>query len=88
MFIIYLSFIVCKGRISHLDKFKVKPEAHEKLLMKEIAWGIKDTFFKNKVVSSANWDILSTFLKIMYFRSYLPRVPILVEGTVYIYTKR
>ncbi len=67
MFIIYLSFIVCKGRISHLDKFKVKPEAHEKLLMKEIAWGIKDTFFKNKVVSSANWDILSTFLKIMYF---------------------
>ncbi len=45
MFIIYLSFIVCKGRISHLDTFKVKAEALEQLLMKEIAWGIKYTFF-------------------------------------------
>ncbi len=44
MFVIYLSFIVCKERISRLDKFKVKPEALENVLMKEIAWGIKDTF--------------------------------------------
>ncbi len=62
---IYLSFKVCTGRISHLDQFKVKPEALEKLLMKEIAWGIKDMFFKNKVESSANWDILSTLSKML-----------------------
>lgn len=39
--LIILSFKLCKGRISHLDKFRVRPEALEKILMKEIAVGIR-----------------------------------------------
>ncbi len=73
---------MCKGRISHLDTFKVKPEALENVLMKEIAWGIKDTFFKIKVVSSANWDILSTLSKILRpWISSLLTIPIYNNST-------
>lgn len=65
MFIVCLFFKLCKGRISHLERFQVKPEAFEKVLLKEIASGITEACLKNKVESSADWENLKTLSKIL-----------------------